>query len=126
MKGKQYDDAQKQYIDALAAMLGKGFTIPLPLSGGLKNEGYIALEGWEQVYVMECCNCMANCMIAKGDKVKVRIVYCRTRYDGSFNKRIRLWNGWKKLTSCGRTITINHQHHFGVRHICFFLLAQSN
>ena len=70
---KQYDAAQTRYIDALAALLGKDFTIPLPAGGGLRSEGYVALDGWEQVMVMECCNSMAKCSIAKDDKVKVRV-----------------------------------------------------
>ncbi|KAF7972173.1 hypothetical protein HWV62_18746 [Athelia sp. TMB] len=66
----QYDAAQTHYIDALGALLGKDFTIPLPVNGGLRSEGYVALDGWEQVMVMECCNSMAKCSIAKDDKVK--------------------------------------------------------
>jgi len=62
-KQKLYDEARITYIDAIAAIVGKDFKIPLPVKGGLRNESYVKNNVWDKIALMECCNALARCMI---------------------------------------------------------------
>jgi hypothetical protein len=76
-KQKQYDEARIKYIDAIAAIVGKAFKIPLPAKGGLRNEIYVKKDVWEKIALMECCNALARCMIELKDAEQVRSRYFR-------------------------------------------------
>jgi hypothetical protein len=73
LQESRYDEARIKYIDAIAAIVGKDFKIPLPVKEGLRNEVYVKSDVWEKIALMECCNGLARCMIGLKNAEQVRL-----------------------------------------------------
>lgn len=71
-KKKKYEEARSQYIQAIAAIVGKKFKIPLPPKNGLRSENYVKLDTWEKIHMMECCNALTRCLVQLNDIEMVR------------------------------------------------------
>jgi hypothetical protein len=104
-KQKLYDEARITYIDAIAAIVGKDFKIPLPVKGGLRNESYVKNNVWDKIALMECCNALARCMIELKDVEQVRSGFFLPFQKDASEFFARLYGGPRKLISCGRTPT---------------------
>jgi hypothetical protein len=65
VKTRQYQEALSMYMEAVAAITGKYFVIPL--IGGLRSYVYVKLSHWERVDLMACCNGIAQCMVKQKD-----------------------------------------------------------
>ncbi|KAF7967355.1 hypothetical protein HWV62_34631 [Athelia sp. TMB] len=67
------DKARSRHLQAIAAITGKEFVVPLPVtssSGGMTSGVYKQFSSWERVEMMACCNAMAECMRESKDNVQ--------------------------------------------------------
>jgi len=73
-RARLYDKAHLEYLNAIAAILGKDFRIPLQVEeGGVMSKTYLHLTPWERIDLMACCNEIARCMIGVKNSDRVSL-----------------------------------------------------
>lgn len=76
LKARFYDKAHLEYLEAIAAIVGKEFKIPLPAEeGGVISAVYMNLTAWERIDLMACCNGIAQCMVGMKNIEEVDVLF---------------------------------------------------
>lgn len=64
LRSLDHPGARRNYLDAIAAILGKNFKVPLAMTSiGMRSKAYRLLEPWQRTDMMGCCNGLAQCMM---------------------------------------------------------------
>lgn len=72
LKSLDYQGGRRYYLEAIAAIVGKDFKIPLAMTSvGMRSKAYRLFDPWQRADMMGCCNGLAECMMKLGDLEEV-------------------------------------------------------